>query len=81
MYEVYALKYAERDTTKCQFFYRESSHETGTGRHREPVTPARTGATGSEMRIRRHLAAAGHPAVRLPNPLSAASPRRGTTAP
>jgi glyoxylase-like metal-dependent hydrolase (beta-lactamase superfamily II) len=27
MYEVYALKYAERDTTKCQFFYRESSHE------------------------------------------------------
>jgi len=28
MYEVYALKYAERDTTKCQFFYRESSHET-----------------------------------------------------
>jgi glyoxylase-like metal-dependent hydrolase (beta-lactamase superfamily II) len=28
MYEVYALKYAERDTTKCQFFYRESSHDT-----------------------------------------------------
>jgi glyoxylase-like metal-dependent hydrolase (beta-lactamase superfamily II) len=28
MYEVYALKYAERDTTKCQFFFRESSHET-----------------------------------------------------
>src|SRR5215470_7734031 len=26
MYEVYALKYAERDTTACQFFYRESSH-------------------------------------------------------
>jgi hypothetical protein len=26
MYEVYALKYSERDTTKCQFFYRESSH-------------------------------------------------------
>lgn len=26
MYEVYALKYAERDTTTCQFFYRESSH-------------------------------------------------------
>jgi glyoxylase-like metal-dependent hydrolase (beta-lactamase superfamily II) len=25
--EVYALKYAERDTTACQFFYRESSHE------------------------------------------------------
>ncbi|HEX3177757.1 MAG TPA: N-acyl homoserine lactonase family protein [Methylomirabilota bacterium] len=28
MYEVYALKYGERDTTKCQFFYRESSHDT-----------------------------------------------------
>jgi glyoxylase-like metal-dependent hydrolase (beta-lactamase superfamily II) len=28
MYEVYALKYAERDTTKCQFFFRESSHDT-----------------------------------------------------
>ena len=27
MYEVYALKYAERDTTACQFFYRETSHE------------------------------------------------------
>jgi glyoxylase-like metal-dependent hydrolase (beta-lactamase superfamily II) len=27
MYEVYALKYAERDTTTCQFFYRESSHD------------------------------------------------------
>src|SRR3972149_6874957 len=27
MYEVYALKYSERDTTKCQFFYREASHE------------------------------------------------------
>jgi glyoxylase-like metal-dependent hydrolase (beta-lactamase superfamily II) len=26
MYEVYALKYAERDTTTCQFFYREASH-------------------------------------------------------
>jgi glyoxylase-like metal-dependent hydrolase (beta-lactamase superfamily II) len=26
MYDVYALKYAERDTTTCQFFYRESSH-------------------------------------------------------
>ncbi len=26
MYEVYALKYAERDTTACQFFYREASH-------------------------------------------------------
>jgi glyoxylase-like metal-dependent hydrolase (beta-lactamase superfamily II) len=26
MYEVYALKYSERDTTACQFFYRESSH-------------------------------------------------------
>ncbi len=26
MYEVYALKYAERDTTACQFFYREPSH-------------------------------------------------------
>jgi glyoxylase-like metal-dependent hydrolase (beta-lactamase superfamily II) len=28
MYEVYALKYAERDTTACQFFYREPSHAT-----------------------------------------------------
>jgi glyoxylase-like metal-dependent hydrolase (beta-lactamase superfamily II) len=28
MYEVYALKYAERDTTACQFFYREASHAT-----------------------------------------------------
>ena len=28
MYEVFALKYGERDTTKCQFFYRESSHDT-----------------------------------------------------
>ncbi len=28
MYEVYALKYAERDTTACQFFYREASHDT-----------------------------------------------------
>ena len=28
MYEVYALKYSERDTTKCQFFYREASHDT-----------------------------------------------------
>ena len=27
MYEVYALKYSERDTTKCQFFYREASHD------------------------------------------------------
>jgi len=27
MYAVYALKYAERDTTACQFFYREPSHE------------------------------------------------------
>ncbi len=27
MYEVYALKYAERDTTACQFLYREASHE------------------------------------------------------
>ncbi|MBI2492333.1 MAG: N-acyl homoserine lactonase family protein [Candidatus Rokubacteria bacterium] len=26
-YEVYALKYAERDTTTCQFFYREASHD------------------------------------------------------
>jgi glyoxylase-like metal-dependent hydrolase (beta-lactamase superfamily II) len=26
MYEVYALKYGERDTTACQFFYREGSH-------------------------------------------------------
>jgi glyoxylase-like metal-dependent hydrolase (beta-lactamase superfamily II) len=27
MYEVYALKYGERDTTACQFFFRESSHD------------------------------------------------------
>ncbi|RPH77935.1 MAG: N-acyl homoserine lactonase family protein [Candidatus Rokuibacteriota bacterium] len=27
IYEVYALKYGERDTTKCQFFYREGSHD------------------------------------------------------
>lgn len=27
MYEVYALKYGERHTTACQFFYREASHE------------------------------------------------------
>lgn len=27
MYELYALKYGERDTTACQFFYREASHE------------------------------------------------------
>ncbi len=27
IYEVYALKYAERDTTACQFFYREPSHD------------------------------------------------------
>ena len=26
MYEVYALKYGERYTTACQFFYREASH-------------------------------------------------------
>jgi glyoxylase-like metal-dependent hydrolase (beta-lactamase superfamily II) len=26
MYQVLALKYAERDTTACQFFYREASH-------------------------------------------------------
>jgi glyoxylase-like metal-dependent hydrolase (beta-lactamase superfamily II) len=26
VYEVLALKYAERDTTACQFFYREASH-------------------------------------------------------
>jgi glyoxylase-like metal-dependent hydrolase (beta-lactamase superfamily II) len=26
MYEVFALKYGERDTTACQFFYREASH-------------------------------------------------------
>ncbi|MFQ5899555.1 MAG: N-acyl homoserine lactonase family protein [Candidatus Methylomirabilia bacterium] len=26
MYEVYALKYAERETTACQLFYREASH-------------------------------------------------------
>src|SRR5260370_22436462 len=26
MYEVYALKYGERDTAACQFFYREASH-------------------------------------------------------
>jgi glyoxylase-like metal-dependent hydrolase (beta-lactamase superfamily II) len=30
MYEVYALKYAERDTPACQFFYREASHATVT---------------------------------------------------
>jgi glyoxylase-like metal-dependent hydrolase (beta-lactamase superfamily II) len=28
MYEVLALKYAERDTTACQFLYREASHAT-----------------------------------------------------
>ncbi len=28
MYEVYALKYGERDTTACQFFYREPSHDS-----------------------------------------------------
>jgi glyoxylase-like metal-dependent hydrolase (beta-lactamase superfamily II) len=28
MYRVYALKYAERDTTACQFLYREPSHAT-----------------------------------------------------
>jgi glyoxylase-like metal-dependent hydrolase (beta-lactamase superfamily II) len=27
MYEVYALKYGERDTPACQFFYREASHD------------------------------------------------------
>jgi glyoxylase-like metal-dependent hydrolase (beta-lactamase superfamily II) len=27
VYEVYALKYGERDTTACQFFYREASHD------------------------------------------------------
>lgn len=27
MYEVYALKYGERHTTACQFFYREPSHD------------------------------------------------------
>jgi glyoxylase-like metal-dependent hydrolase (beta-lactamase superfamily II) len=27
MYTVYALKYAERDTTTCQFFYRDPAHE------------------------------------------------------
>jgi hypothetical protein len=27
MYEVYALTYGERDTTMCQFFYREHRHE------------------------------------------------------
>jgi glyoxylase-like metal-dependent hydrolase (beta-lactamase superfamily II) len=26
-YEIYALKYAERETTACQFFYREASEE------------------------------------------------------
>jgi glyoxylase-like metal-dependent hydrolase (beta-lactamase superfamily II) len=27
MYEVYALKYGERDTAACNFFYREASHD------------------------------------------------------
>src|SRR5713101_3328595 len=27
MYEVFALKYGERDTPACQFFYREASHD------------------------------------------------------
>ena len=27
VYQVLALKYGERDTTKCQFFYREGSHD------------------------------------------------------
>ncbi len=27
MYEVHALKYAERDTPACQFFYRDASHD------------------------------------------------------
>ena len=37
VYEVYALKYGERDTTKCQFFYREGSHDklTDSGDWRE----------------------------------------------
>ena len=26
MYEIYALKYGERETTACNFFYRETSH-------------------------------------------------------
>ena len=26
MYEVYALKYGERDTKTCQFFYRDEEH-------------------------------------------------------
>jgi len=26
MYEVYALKYGERDTNTCQFFYRDEEH-------------------------------------------------------
>jgi hypothetical protein len=26
MYQVYALKYGERETTACNFFYRETSH-------------------------------------------------------
>ena len=30
MYEVYALKYGERDTAACNFFYRETSHDTVT---------------------------------------------------
>ena len=27
MYQVYALKCGERDTTACEFFFREPSHE------------------------------------------------------
>ena len=27
MYEVYALKYGERDTKTCQFFYRDDKHD------------------------------------------------------
>src|SRR5262249_55027973 len=27
MYQIYALKYAERDTSACQFFYREHTHD------------------------------------------------------
>src|SRR5258705_13893584 len=30
MYEVFALNYGERDTTKCQFFHRGSSHDKPT---------------------------------------------------
>jgi hypothetical protein len=27
MYQVYALKYAERDIAACNFFHREASHD------------------------------------------------------